>query len=414
MQVRRTICRNVGWMGMPRLTALKVKGLIQPGRYGDGDGLWFQVRGPEQRSWLFRFKVAGRERQMGLGPFPDVGLADAREAARQCRAQLRAGVDPLDARQKARADSQAASAVTFRQVAGRYIAAHEAGWRNPKHRQQWRNTLDAYVFPKIGNRPVASIETGAVTDLLEAIWREKPETASRVRGRIESILDFATARGWRSGDNPARWRGHLDKLLPAHSKVTTVKHHSALPWREIRSFMAEVDRQESPSALALQFLILTATRTGETIGATWGEIDLAEAIWTIPANRMKAGREHRVPLSTAAMAVLADAAKLRTSDTPATPIFPGAKDGKPLSNMALLMLLRRMERADLTAHGFRSTFRDWCAEATNHPRDVAEQALAHSLPDKVEAAYRRGDLLEKRRRLMEDWAAFCRGSTSAE
>ena len=302
----------------------------------------------------------------------------------------------------------AQAGLTFAQVADAYIAAHEPSWRNAKHRQQWRNTLDTYAAPILGKLPVAQVDVGAVMRVLEPMWREKTETASRLRGRIESVLDYATARGWRTGENPARWRGHLDNLLPARSKVAKVEHHAALPWREIGAFMAALAKQEGVSALALRFAILTAARTGEVIGARWSEIDMAEARVDGP------GRPHEGRAGASGAAVrwrpgraarggeAAHQSRRRTGF-----VFPGGKAGKPLSSMALLMLLRRMERGDLTAHGFRSTFRDWCAEATNYPREVAEAALAHMLRDKTEAAYQRGDLMEKRRRLMAEWATFC-------
>jgi len=380
-----------------------------PGRYGDGNGLYLHVRagttGPT-RAWVFRYRMpGGKLRDLGLGNTDILPLAEARQRALDLLRKVKAGADPLAERVAERA--KARDVMTFGGVATLYVQAHEAGWKNAKHGQQWRNTLATYVLPAIGPHPVASIDTGAVMAILQPIWREKPETASRVRGRIESVLDFATARGWRTGDNPARWRGHLDNLLPAASKVARVQHHAALPWRQMGAFMASLDGQDGIAPLALRFAILTATRTGETVGATWGEIDLAEKVWTIPPERMKAAREHRVPLSSGALAVLTRAASLRMDQTAAAPVFPGGRPGKPLSNMALLMLLRRMERSDLTAHGFRSTFRDWCGESTNHPREVAEAALAHTLKDKAEAAYARGDLMEKRRRLMEDWATFC-------
>ena len=393
---------------MPRLavplTALRVKN-AKAGRYGDGHGLFLLVRPNGTRFWIFRYRIAGRLREMGLGSADLFPLADARQRAGDLFRKVKLGTDPLAERDAEKA--KAGAAITFGEVADHYIAAHEAGWRNAKHRQQWRNTIDTYAAPILGTLAVAAIDTGAVMRVMEPIWRDKPETASRLRGRIESVLDFATARGWRSGDNPARWRGHLDNLLPAKSKVARVEHHAALPWREIGAFMTDLGTQEGVAALALRFTILTAARTGEAVGACWSEIDLQEKVWTVPGDRMKAGREHRVPLSTGALAVLTEAAKLRTDRASDAPVFPGAKAGKPLSNMALLMLLRRMQRGDLTAHGFRSTFRDWCGESTNHPREVAEQALAHTLSDKVEAAYRRGDMMEKRRRLMEDWAGFC-------
>lgn len=399
---------------MPRkavgLTALKVR-TIGPGRYGDGRGLYLLVRSADARFWVFRYRQGGRMREMGLGSVADVSLAQVREKAIDLHRTVKAGTDPLAERDAARAAAKAEAqraavrAITFAEVADHYIAAHEAGWRNAKHRQQWRNTLDTYAAPILAGVPVSDVDTGAVMRILEPIWREKPETASRLRGRIESVLDYATARGWRSGDNPARWRGHMDTLLPARGKIAKVEHHAALPWRTIGAFMTALSGQDGIACLALRFAILTAARTNEALGATWGEIDLAHAVWTIPGSRMKAGREHRVPLSEPALAVLRQLAPLSTDS--AAPIFPGRKDGKPLSNMALLMLLRRMGHGDLTAHGFRSTFRDWCGESTNHPREVAEAALAHSLKNKVEAAYQRGDLLEKRARLMADWAVFC-------
>ncbi len=351
---------------------------------------------------------------MGLGPFPDVALADAREAARQCRAAVRQGNDPIEDRRKAQAAARdTPRAMTFRQVADRYLAAHEAAWRNEKHRYQWRATLDL-ACEQMGRTTVAAVATGDVMRVLDPIWREKPETASRLRGRIESVLDYAAAHGWRTGENPARWRGHLAKLLPPPSKIATVEHHAALPWSEIDTFMAELRDEDGVAARALEFTILTAARTGEVIGGTWPEIDVRAALWTVSGARMKAGREHRVPLSDAAMAILKAVAPLRDDDTGGW-IFPSVRKGQHLSNMGMMMLLRRMNRGDLTVHGFRSTFRDWCSESTNHPREVAEQALAHTLSDKVEAAYRRGDLFEKRRRLMEDWANFCgRPATTAE
>jgi len=393
---------------MGKLNTARLRTLTQPGVYGDGGGLYLQVRDVAHRSWIYRYSLAGKARWMGLGAFADVPLAEAREAAAAARKLARQGVDPIARRQAdTAAEATRAGLHTFAEIADAYIAAHEAGWRNPKHRQQWRNTLTTYADPVLGKLSAAAVDVGAVMRVLEPIWREKPETASRLRGRIEAVLDYATARGWRSGENPARWRGHLDNLLPARGKVARVEHHAALPWQQMAAFMAKLATQEGVGALALRFAILTAARTGEAIGATWAEIDLTAALWTVPAARMKAGREHRVPLSKPALTVLRQVAKLRTDKAPDAPVFPGAKPGKPLSNMALLMTLRRMGHGDLTAHGFRSSFRDWCAEATNHPRDVAEQALAHTLGDKVEAAYRRGDLFDKRRKLMDDWARFC-------
>ena len=380
--------RGVGAMA-GKLTAVRVRTLTAPGRYGDGKGLWLQVRDPAHRSWLFRFKLHGRERAMGLGAVEDVPLAEARNAADECRKLLRQGIDPIEHRKAERAEKAAAArGISFREVAGRYIEAHKAGWRNAKHADQWRNTLEAYAFPIFGALPVAAVDTGAVMRVLEPLWRVKTETASRLRGRIENVLDYATARSWRQGENPARWRGHLQKLLPARAKVQRVEHHAALPWRQMGAFMAELRRQKGIAAAALEFTILTAGRTGEVTGARWSEID--GDVWTVPGERMKAGREHRVPLSAAALAVLA---KMKPEGAaPGVWVFPGGKAGRPLSGTALLMLLRRMQRGDLTAHGFRSTFREWAAEATGYPREVAELALAHVNRDKVEAAYQRGDL----------------------
>lgn len=394
--------RGVGAMA-GKLTAVKVRALTAPGRYGDGRGLWLQVRDAQRRSWLFRFKLHGRERAMGLGAVEDVSLADAREQADVCRKLLRQGIDPIEHRIAERAAKVAVTrAITFREVANRYIEAHKAGWRNAKHVDQWRNTLATYAFPVFGDTPVAAVDTGAVVRVLEPIWSKKTETASRLRGRIENVLDYAVARGWRQ-ENPARWRGHLQKLLPARSKVQRVEHHAALPWRQMGAFMATLREQDGVAARALEFAILTAARTGEVIGARWEELN--GDVWTVPGERMKAGREHRVPLSPAALAVLTAIESAR--GLAGSFVFPGGKKDKPLSSMALLMLLRRMGRGDLTVHGFRSTFREWAAEATAYPREVAELALAHVNKDKVEAAYQRGDLFEKRRRLMADWAEFC-------
>jgi integrase len=371
------------------------------------------VRSVSARFWLFRYRWNGRMREMGLGSTAEVRLAVARDKAIDLHRKVKAGIDPLAEREaivrsKAAAAHQAAvRAITFADVADQYITAHEAGWRNSKHRQQWRNTLDTYAMPILGAVPVADVDTGAVMQVLEPIWPVKTETASRLRGRIEAVLDYAKARGWRAGDNPAGWRGRLDHLLPARGKVARVEHHAALPWRETRAFMDALARQGGIAALALLFTVLTAARTGEAIGATWSEVDFQEAVWTIPARRMKAAREHRVPLSDAAIAVLHYIAELRVDADLDAPIFPGRETGKPLSNMAMSAVLRRMGRGDLTVHGFRSSFRSWCAEATNYPREVAEAALAHTLRDKTEAAYQRGDMMQKRRQLMTDWAYFC-------
>jgi integrase len=340
---------------------------------------------------------------MGLGSLNAVSLSEARARAAEARRLTSAGIDPIAARsaQNAARWAVAAKQVTFEDAAEAYIRSHKAGWRNAKHGDQWRNTLKGYAYPLIGALPVQQIDSGLVVRVLEPIWTTKPETAGRVRQRMEAVLDAATARGHRVGENPARWRGHLDSLLPALAKVKRVQHHPALPYADLGAFMAELRKQEGLAAQAMELLILTATRTTECIAARWSEIDLENDLWTIPAERIKAGRAHRIPLSAPAVALLRKLAEAKVADF----IFPG-RPGKPLSNGALLALLKRMKRTDLTAHGFRSTFRDWAAEQTNYPREVAEMALSHAISDKVEAAYRRGDLLDKRRRLMEAWATF--------
>jgi integrase len=414
---------------MPKIVAnaLTVAGVrhAKPGRHADGGGLYLLVKDKGARSWVFRYKIAGKGRDMGLGAAigpAALSLAKAREKASDLLRLVKAGKDPLAEREReviaaaaeaaAKAQAETVRAKTFRDVAAAYIAAHEAGWRNAKHRAQWTATLATYAYPHVGDLPVSDVATAHVMAALSPIWTKRPETASRVRGRIESVLDFAKASGWRDAENPARWRGHVANLLPSRAKVARVEHHAALPWVEIGAFMAALRTRDAIAARALEFTILTAARTGEVLGAPWSEIDRAAAVWTVPGARMKAGREHRVPLSADALAVLDEMAKLRpeTDAKGETFIFPGARADRPLSQMAMLMLLRRMGRGDLTAHGFRSTFRDWCAETTGYPHEMAEIALAHTVGDKVEAAYRRGDMMEKRRRMMEDWATYCAGS----
>ena len=399
-------------------TAAFVKN-AKSGRYGDGGGLYLLVRPTGARFWLFRYKpTGGKMREMGLGPASGqdaVSLADARAKATDLRLMLRSGKDPLEERAKdaAEAAAQAQAAAirqrTFKEVATALMDAKEAGWRNDKHRKQWRSTLDQFAFPVFGDMPVSEIGTDHIMDVLQPIWQRIPETASRLRGRIEAVLDFAKARKWREGENPAQWRGHLSHLLPAVSKVARVEHHAALPWAGMGAFMKELRQREATSARALEFAILTAARTGEVLGARWCEIDLGKRVWTVPGDRMKAGREHRVPLTPAAVAVLEAMAAVRPKEDPNGEafVFPGAKKGSPLSQMAMLILLRRMDRADITAHGFRSTFRDWVAESTAFAGEIAEAALAHVVGDKVEAAYRRSDLFDKRRKLMEAWAGHC-------
>jgi integrase len=388
-----------------RLKALAVEKLARkPGMYCDGGGLWLRVSSPTARSWVFRYMLNHRSHEMGLGKYPEITLAEARERAAEARRLKAHGNDLLAARdaQRAALAVEAARAVTFKDAAERYIKAHRAGWKNAKHIWQWSATLQTYAYPVIGPLHVQVVDTGLVLKVLEPIWTVKPETAGRLRGRIESVLDWARVRGYRDGENPARWRGHLDHLLPARSKVRKVEHLAALPYSELPAFMTALREREAVAARALEFAILTAARTGEVIGARWDEISLHEKVWIVPGARMKAGKEHRVPLSAPALAVLGKLEKVRDGEF----VFPGDWRAM-LSNMALLMLLRRMGRHDLTAHGFRSTFRDWAAERTGFPGEVVEMALAHAVGSKVEAAYRRGDLFDKRRKLMDAWADCC-------
>jgi integrase len=375
--------------------------------YGDGAGLWLQVSKSGAKSWIFRYDFCGRRRQMGLGSCNTVDLALAREKAKACRLVLLEKRDPIEERDKARAEyvHQQAKRVTFDECASAYISAHRGSWKSAKHAAQWEATIAAYVSPIIGALPVADVDTALVVKVLKPIWNTKTETATRLRGRIESILDWATTHKFRRDENPARWRGHLENLLANPNKIAPVKNHPALPWREISTFMTELRKREGVSARAIEFAILTACRSGEIRGARWSEIDLDAKLWTIPAERMKAGKEHRVPLSTSAVAILA-AIEQRSGL-----VFPGRDKEALLSDMSLTSVLRRMERTDITVHGFRSTFRDWCSEygKNSFSREVCEHALAHGLPDKVEAAYRRGDLLDKRVVLMQAWADYCGG-----
>lgn len=390
-----------------RLSAKAVEKKSKPGYYADGGGLYLQVSPSGSKSWLLRFMINGKAREMGLGSLRGVSLAEARDKAADCQRLLANRLDPIDARdsERARQAPEAAKSITFSECAERFIKAHEAGWKNEKHVAQWQNTLTTYCSPIVGSVPVQNVDTGLVLKVLEPIWTKKPETASRMRGRIERVLDWAKARGHRAGDNPARWRGHLDKLLPTLEKRKRVKHHPALPYRGIGRFVAKLRAEEGTGARALEFLILTATRTAEVIGARWPEIDLDAAVWTVPAERVKAHIEHRVPLSPQAVKLLRSL-KAKRADTEAF-VFSGMRAETPLSNMALLALLGRMGRDDITVHGFRSTFRDWASECTNYPREVCEMALAHTISNAAEAAYRRGDLFDKRRRLMAEWAKYC-------
>jgi integrase len=386
------------------LGAMAISNLTTKGIYfvGGVAGLAINVSKSGARNWILRYQIGGKRRDMGLGGFPDVTLAGAREAARAARAKITQGIDPIAdgraARSKLIADK--ASAITFSQAATQYIETHEDGWKNAKHAQQWRNTIQLYANPLIGQMLVRDIGSPQVLAVLEPIWRTKTETASRLRGRMESILDWATARGYRTDSNPARWKGHLDMLLPTPGKITKIDHHRALPYAALPSFMKTLAAQDGMGARALTFVILTACRSGEVRGAKWKEFDLDNGVWTVPADRMKVGKEHRVPLSDAALVILKKQKELAFCDY----VFPSPR-GLALSDMTLSAVLRRM-KVGAVPHGFRSTFRDWSAEETDYPRDVAEMALAHAIGNKVEAAYRRGDLFDKRKQLMQDWANY--------
>lgn len=373
------------------LSAQKVK-TAGPGRHGDGRGLFLYVKPSGARSWVLRYQVQGRRRDLGLGSYPDVTLAMARDRATEARRLIVEGEDPI-------AKKQQAKPKTFEDASLELIESKRPGWKNAKHAAQWTSTLETYAFPKIGRVQVAKLETADVIAVLTPIWSARPETANRVRQRIEAVLDYASALGIRTGDNPARWRGHLDHLLPKPTKVRAVKHHPALPHSEIADFMGEVSERTGVAPRALAFTILTAARSGETRGMTWGEVNLDKNLWTIPSARMKAGKEHRIPLTDAAIALLGekgeDAALVFGSET---------KAGKPISDMSMTAVLRRMSRDGITVHGFRSTFRDSAGETTGFPREVIEAALAHGIKDKAEAAYARSDLFDKRRKLMEAWS----------
>jgi integrase len=398
------------------LRPLQVKN-AKPGRHVDGNGLHLLVKASGARSWVLRYTLHGKTRDVGLSRCPEalvllaqsgreeLSLAQARDLAAIYRLKVRAGIDPLSERARQAEASRLAQAqvaaerVTFRAAAQSYLASRESTWRNAKHRQQWHNTLSAYVFPSLGALPVADIGTAEVLAVLEPIWKSKAETANRVRGRMEAIIDAARARGHFSGENPARWRGHLDKILPARQRLSR-GHHAAMPYDEVPAFLEQLRARKAVAAMALEFTILTAARTGEVLGATWEEVDVEKRTWTVPAQRMKAGREHRVPLSNHAVELLNETRKLENPF-----LFPGQRGG-PMSGMAMAMLLRRMGH-ELTVHGFRSSFRDWASETTAFPHEVCEMALAHSISNKSEAAYRRGDIFDKRRMLMDEWAHYC-------
>jgi integrase len=373
-----------------KLSARKVE-TAGVGRHGDGRGLFLYVKPTLARSWVLRYQVQGRRHDLGLGAYPDVTLAMARQKATDARRLILDGDDPIAKRRQAQPK-------TFKDAALELIESKRSGWKNAKHAAQWTSTLEAYVFPTLGPMQVTKIATADVVGALKPIWSQKPETANRVRQRIEAVLDYASALGIREGDNPARWRGHLDNLLPKPTKVRAVQHHPALPHADISDFMDALSTRKGVSARALTFTILTAARSGETRGMTWAEVDLEGRVWTIPAQRMKAGKEHRVPLTQTVIAQLGPRG-------PDTELVFGSetKAGKPISDMSMTALLRRMEYDNITVHGFRSTFRDWAGETTSFPREVIEAALAHGIKNKAEAAYARSDLFDKRRDLMEAW-----------
>ena len=406
---------------MGKLTAKEVEKKTAPGLYGDGGGLTLQITKAGVKSWLYRYMIKGKAYGMGLGPAHTITLAEARQKAAAARKLVIEGINPLEAKRQRQLDAEMVKArlMTFDQCAYAYIEAHRASWKNAKHADQWTNTITTYVSPLIGSMPVEQIDTALVVKVLaqpdykgQQFWQVKNETATRVRGRIESILGWATTSGFRSGDNPARWKGHLENLLATISRAQRIKNHPSLAWERMGAFVCDLRQRDGIAARAVEFTILTASRSGEVRGACWSEIDLAAKVWTIPASRMKAKREHEVPLSDAAIALLSGITRSDDTDL----LFPGTK-GQALSDMSLTAVIRRMngeapkwtdkEGNTITVHGFRSTFRMWAAESTNYPREVAEHALAHQLPDAVERAYQRGTQFAKRAAMMNEWAKFC-------
>ena len=372
---------------------------------GGASGLYVSVKHAHSAAWIFRYTFNGKRHDMGLGNIKYLTLVEARDKAIELHRQIRQGINPIEHNRELRAARKKASmkSVTFQYCVNKYLESHEDEWSNDVHRKQWRSTLETYACPVIGSLNVADIDTGLVLRILEPIWKTKTETAKRLRGRIESILDWAKVRQYRTGGNPARWKGHLDTLLAKPSKIAKVKNFPALPYKEIPEFMQQLRKQHGYAAAALEFVILTATRSGEVRGAIWAEIDLDARTWTVPAERMKTKKEHVVPLSDAAIDVIHRMQEMRISEY----IFPGVKEGKPISKMAMPIVLKNMGRDDITVHGFRSTFRDWASETTAHPHEVCEMALAHAIKNKSEASYRRGDLFEKRKQLMDDWVRYC-------
>jgi integrase len=394
--------------GLHRLSAASIR-RAKPGFYADGGGLYLQISNARDgkgtsRSWIFRYKViGGRDRYAGLGSVNTISLARAREIARECRELRLNGLDPIEERRRKRAGNAAESAraITFQECARAYVAAHGTSWRNGKHAKQWSTSLERHVLPVLGPLPVGTIDTPLVLRALKGVWESAPETGTRLRGRIEAVLDWATAAKYRHGDNPARWSGLLEHLLPAPRKAKPVVHHAAMAFAELPAFMAKLRGVNSVGARALEFLILTAARTGEVFGARWKEID--GDLWTIPGTRMKSGRTHEVPLSARCLEILTDIKAHSRGDA----VFPGRTGHNPLAAVTFRWLLAKLGHADVTVHGFRSSFRDWCGEHTSFPREIAEAALAHQIGNKVERAYRRGSALQQRRLLMEAWAKYC-------
>ncbi|WP_270687979.1 tyrosine-type recombinase/integrase [Aeromonas sp. D3] len=397
---------------MGKLTARTVEGLCKsrvPGMTNDGDSLYFKIGKGGGASWIFRYRQTGKLRDMGLGAYPGISLAEARALAFEARRAIQQGGDPISERRAASkaAEDEARRTITFAELGAQYIEAHRAGWKSTKHAQQWGNTLEQYAYPVIGKLQPSEISTEHVLKILQPIWQTKTETASRVRNRVELIWDSAKARGVTSGENPARWKGHMDALLPKRSKVAKVKHHAAMPFRQVATFVNQISQAGGMSSRALELLILTAGRTSEVLEATWDEIDLERQEWVIPAGRMKAGREHRVPLSKRAVSLLESLPRLQGS----LYVFPGQRSGRPMSDMALTMCMRRHGGSAFTVHGFRSSFRDWAAERTSYPREICEMCLAHVVAQGAEAAYWRGDILDKRRGLMDLWGQYVADET---
>ena len=390
---------------MGKLTDRKAQ-TVGPGMYGDGQGLWLQVRTEGTRAWVFRYMIAGQARAMGLGPLHTISLAEAREMALDCRKQVLRGLDPIDERRRER--TAVLGQLTFKECAEQYLDAHGASWRSDKHRKNWASTIKRFAYPYLGDLPVNTIGTNEVMRVLDPIWREKTVTAKRVRQRIERVLNWAKTREYREGDNPARWRGHLDNLLAKPSEIAPVTHHPALPFAEAPEFMAALRERTEVPAKALEFTILTAARSGEVRGLKWEEID--GATWTVPAERMKANGEHRVPLSKRVQTIIKE---MRKHGETGFVFGSQVKAGKSFNELTLLRVLDNMGRSDLTVHGFRSTFRDWISERTAFSSDVAEKALAHKVGDETRRSYERGDLFDKRRKLMDAWANYCESDPGA-